>query len=111
MWEKSKEFTRAFKRELSVYRRVLADDRTPRSAKILLGLAVGYFCMPFDIIPDFIPVIGHLDDAVIVPGLVYLALRFIPDELIAEHRQKVRDEVCLHDDMWGKPPLPIPQKQ
>ena len=41
MWEKSKEFTRAFKRELAVYRRVLADDRTPRAAKIFLGLAVG----------------------------------------------------------------------
>jgi uncharacterized membrane protein YkvA (DUF1232 family) len=92
MLEKSKEFARAFKRKLSVYRRVLADERTPRPAKLLLGLAVGYFCMPFDLIPDFIPVVGHLDDAVIVPGLVYLALRFIPRALVAEHRQRLRDE-------------------
>ena len=92
MWENSKKLARAFKRELSVYRRVLADDRTPRSSKIFLGLAVGYLCMPLDVIPDFIPIIGHLDDVVIVPGLVYLALRFIPSELIAEHRQRVRDE-------------------
>ena len=92
MWKKGKDFARAFKREVSVYRRLLADERTPRPAKVFLGLAIGYFCMPFDLIPDFIPVIGHLDDAIIVPALVYIALRFIPGELIAEHRQKVQPE-------------------
>ena len=55
MWQQSKDLARAFKRELAVYRRVLADDRTPLSAKIFLGLAIGYLCMPFDLIPDFIP--------------------------------------------------------
>jgi uncharacterized membrane protein YkvA (DUF1232 family) len=92
MWQQTKGLARAFKRELAVYRRVLADDRTPRSAKIFLGLAVGYLCMPFDLIPDFIPVLRHLDDVVIVPALVYLALRFIPPELVAEHRTHVTQE-------------------
>jgi uncharacterized membrane protein YkvA (DUF1232 family) len=90
MWiEKSKKIVRAFKRELIVYQRVLRDERTPRTAKIFLGLAVGYLCMPFDLIPDFIPVVGYLDDIIIVPGLVYTALRFVPSELIAEHRERV----------------------
>jgi uncharacterized membrane protein YkvA (DUF1232 family) len=89
MLQQSKELARAFKRELAVYRQVLADERTPLSAKIFLGLAVGYLCMPFDLIPDFIPVLGHLDDVVIVPGLVYIALRFVPRELVAEHRTRV----------------------
>jgi len=40
------------------------------------------------LIPDFIPVLGHLDDAVILPVMVYLAIRLIPKELIAEHRAK-----------------------
>lgn len=77
------------KRELRVYQLVLRDPRTPTVAKLFLGLAVGYILLPFDLIPDFIPVIGHLDDVVIVPGLVWFALRLIPAEIVAECRQKV----------------------
>lgn len=77
------------KRELAVYRLIMADSRTPRAAKILLGLALGYLLMPFDLIPDFIPVIGQLDDVLIVPGLVLLALRMIPKEVVVESRAKV----------------------
>ena len=86
MLKKGKELAESFKRELTVFRRVLADPRTPPSAKIFLGLAIAYLCMPFDLIPDFIPVLGHLDDVVIVPALVYAALRLIPQDLVAEHR-------------------------
>ncbi len=92
MWEKSRDLTRSFKRELTTYQRVLADSRTPIQAKIFLGLSVGYLCMPFDLIPDLIPVLGHLDDAIIVSGLVYIALRFVPRELVAEHRMQVTAE-------------------
>lgn len=92
-FERSKDVVRLFKRELIVYQRVLQDERTPLSAKLFLALAIGYLCMPFDLIPDFIPVIGHLDDAVIVPALVFVALRFVPPELVSEYREQViRDQ-------------------
>ena len=75
-----------------VYQPDTADEFTITYAKVFLGLAIGYLCMPFDLIPDFIPVLGHLDDAIIVPGLVYIALRFVPPELVAEHRAHVTRE-------------------
>ena len=54
-------------------------------------MAIGYLLLPFDLIPDFIPVIGQLDDLLIVPGLIYLALKMIPDEVMAECRRKVTE--------------------
>ena len=88
-FERSKEIARLFKRELIVYQRVLRDECTPLSAKLFLALAVGYLCMPFDLIPDFIPVFGHLDDAIILPALVFAALRLVPREIVSEHREQV----------------------
>jgi uncharacterized membrane protein YkvA (DUF1232 family) len=88
-FERSKEIARSFKRELIVYQRVLRDERTPLPAKLFLAVAIGYFCMPFDLIPDFIPIIGHLDDAIIVPALVLAALRLVPREIVSEHRERV----------------------
>lgn len=92
-FQKSKELVCSFKRELIVYQRVLRDERTPVSAKLLLALAIGYLCMPLDLIPDFIPVIGHLDDAIIIPALVFAALRLVPREIVSEHREQV---ICEH---------------
>ena len=77
---------RDLRREIRVYQLLLRDERTPRLAKWLLGFAVGYLLMPFDIVPDFIPVLGQLDDLVIVPVLIFLALRLIPKPLISDCR-------------------------
>jgi uncharacterized membrane protein YkvA (DUF1232 family) len=89
MWNKARQVVQTFKREAKVYRLVLADRRTPWLARVLLSAAVAYALSPIDIIPDFVPVIGYLDDIVIVPGLVYLALRLAPSEVVAECRAKV----------------------
>ncbi len=76
--------------ELQVARLVLQDERVPRAARWLLGLAVAYALSPVDVIPDFIPVLGHLDDAVIVGGLVLLASRWIPADVLEECRARAR---------------------
>jgi uncharacterized membrane protein YkvA (DUF1232 family) len=89
MFEKLKSTARTVTHEMKVYRLVLKDRRTPKLAKVLLGLALGYAALPFDLIPDFIPVIGHLDDLIIVPGLVFMALKIIPKELMEDCRARV----------------------
>jgi uncharacterized membrane protein YkvA (DUF1232 family) len=78
---------RRAKREVAYYRRVLADPRTPPLSKWLLGLAIGYLLSPIDLIPDFIPLLGQLDDALIVPGLIVLAMRKVPPEVIEDCRR------------------------
>ncbi len=80
---------KTLKRELRVYQLVRKDARTPKPAKWLLGLAVGYALLPFDLIPDFIPVIGHLDDVIIVSALVIIALKLVPAEVVADCRSRV----------------------
>jgi uncharacterized membrane protein YkvA (DUF1232 family) len=91
MNQKLKSLGRAFKKELRVYQFVLKDSRTPQIGKVFLGLAVGYVLMPFDLIPDFIPVLGQLDDVIIVPGLVWLALKFVPKEVLDSCRQQATE--------------------
>jgi len=81
---------RRFKQELRVYRLVLKDKRTPWLAKVFLGAAVAYALSPIDIIPDFIPILGHLDDVVLVPVLVFVGLKLIRKEVIDDARNTVR---------------------
>jgi len=92
MLNQLKKVAAQLKQEFEVYRLVLKHPDTPVLAKILLGLAIGYVLMPFDLIPDFIPVIGQLDDLVIVPLLVYVALKMIPDVLVHECRETIKRE-------------------
>lgn len=89
MFDRLKSIAKGFKRELLVYRLVLKDQRTPWMAKLFLGLAVGYALSPFDLIPDFIPILGQLDDVIIVPVLVIVAVKMIPKAVIEECRMKV----------------------
>ena len=77
---------RRLRAEIDVYRLVLKHRGTPRLAKLILGTAVAYAVSPIDLIPDFIPVIGHLDDIVILPVLAWLGLRLIPRWVIDECR-------------------------
>lgn len=73
--------------ELAYYKCLAAHPKTPKLSRILLGAAIAYFLTPIDIIPDFIPVVGHLDDLLIIPGLVWLATRLVPAEVAASCRQ------------------------
>jgi uncharacterized membrane protein YkvA (DUF1232 family) len=62
------------------------DARTPWYAKALALAVAGYAFSPIDLIPDFIPVVGYLDDLILVPAGLWLVLRLIPPAVLAEHR-------------------------
>ena len=76
----------------------LKDRKTPWYAKLLAALTVAYALSPIDFIPDFIPVLGYLDDFIILPSLVTLTIKFVPKDVFDEYRKQARD-------MWqgGKP--------
>ena len=65
--------------------RLLRDPRVPRRHKLLLGALVGYLALPFDIVPDFIPVAGHLDDVLVVALTLRAVLKGTKGELLREH--------------------------
>jgi Uncharacterized conserved protein len=65
--------------------RLLRDPRVPRRRKLLLALAAGYLALPFDLVPDFIPVVGQLDDAIVVALVLRSLLRGGNQQLLREH--------------------------
>ena len=65
--------------------RLAADPRVPRRAKLLLALLAGYLALPFDLVPDFIPVAGQLDDAIIVALVLRIVVRAGGRELLDDH--------------------------
>jgi uncharacterized membrane protein YkvA (DUF1232 family) len=71
---KLKEIKDNAKKYIELCKLLYKDSRTPKITKILLWIIIGYALSPIDLIPDFIPVIGHLDDIVILPVLLYIAI-------------------------------------
>ncbi|MGB9927240.1 MAG: YkvA family protein [Methanosarcina sp.] len=77
------------KKYIQLCKLLYSDSRTPKISKILLWIAIGYALSPIDLIPDFIPVIGYLDDIVILPILLYIAMRSVPKDVYIENYVKV----------------------
>ncbi len=74
------------------------DRRVPWYAKAFLALVLAYAFSPIDLIPDFIPVLGYLDDLVLIPLGIFLALKMIPPEVMADARQQANELIAR-----GKP--------
>ena len=68
-----------------LFRRLLGDERIPRRRKVVLGLLLAYLVMPIDLVPDFIPVAGQLDDAIVVVLVLRSVLRAGGRDLVREH--------------------------
>jgi uncharacterized membrane protein YkvA (DUF1232 family) len=85
--EKLRSIVSRFLTGIEFYKRVYGHPRTPRFSKFFLGVAIAYATSPVDLIPDFIPVIGYLDDLLIVPLFIWIAVRLIPKSVIAECKE------------------------
>ena len=64
---------------------------TPVPAKIVAGITVGYALSPIDLIPDFIPILGYLDDLIVLPVLIILCVKLIPCEIMQECEEQAKD--------------------
>ena len=93
LWRKHLRAIRlSLNRNIALYKGIYNDPRTPRPARILLWTALAYTLSPIDLIPDFIPGIGHLDDVIIIPLLVYFAIKLVPRAVYEEHRNKAMEK-------------------
>jgi uncharacterized membrane protein YkvA (DUF1232 family) len=92
---------RVLKRETLAVVIAARDPRTPWPAKLLAGLVIAYALSPIDLIPDFIPVLGYLDDLLLIPLGIWLVLRLIPPEVMADARNAAIVAGRPGKNLWG----------
>lgn len=83
-----KMWARALRRDVLAPWLAARDRRTPWAARLLAAVVAAYALSPFDLIPDFMPVLGYLDDLLLVPAGIWMTVRLIPAPLMAELRSK-----------------------
>lgn len=88
MFDQLKRWAKMMERDIFVLYLAGRDPRVPWYVKLLAAATAAYAFSPIDLVPDFIPVIGYLDDMIIVPGAIWLTLRLIPTEILAELRNE-----------------------
>ena len=95
---KLKERAKRLKTDIPALFLAMKDKDTPAAAKILAAITVAYALSPIDLIPDFIPILGYLDDLILLPALVALTVKLIPKDVFEKNR-------ALSEGMWenGKP--------
>ena len=89
-------WAKKLKQQLIVLHLAYQDKRTPWYAKVLIVIILAYALSPIDLIPDFIPVLGYLDDIILLPIGIYLAIKLIPVEVMEEC------EIRAQDYQWNK---------
>ena len=95
---KVKERAKKIKADIPTVFLALKDKDTPVTAKVFAGVTVVYALSPIDLVPDFIPVLGYLDDVILLPALIALTIKFIPKDIWERNRR-------LAEGLWenGKP--------
>lgn len=91
MVDRLKKWARTLKRDVMALYFAARDSRVPWYAKMVAAGVAAYALSPIDLIPDFIPILGYLDDLILVPLGIALAVRLIPPALLAEHRARAAE--------------------
>jgi uncharacterized membrane protein YkvA (DUF1232 family) len=91
--EKIKTWVKNLKRQLFILYFAYRDERVPWYAKVFTACVVAYAFSPIDLIPDFIPILGYLDDVIIVPLGIMLALKMIPKDVLSDCEVKANERM------------------
>ncbi len=97
-FETLRDKARALKREVTALGLAVQDPRTPWYARVLAVAVIAYALSPIDLIPDFIPILGYLDDLILVPAGIALVIRLIPAEVMADAR--LRSDTLPVEKPW-----------
>lgn len=103
--KKIKSKVKEMKKGTFVLAQAVADKRTPVLAKIFAAITVAYLLSPIDLIPDFIPVLGLLDDIVLVPVLIKTTVSLIPESLLDELRARIDSDEKLQKKWYYALPV------
>ena len=95
------EWARAVKRDVLVVYLVARDSRVPWPVKMLAAAIAAYALSPIDLIPDFIPVVGYLDDLVIVPLGILAVVKLVPAEVLADLREEAARRLVARPRSWA----------
>ena len=93
LFKKLKEKTKTLKTEIIAISLSMHDSRTPILAKIMVVITIGYALSPIDFIPDFIPILGYLDDLIILPFMIAICIKLIPQKVLEESRIKAKEKI------------------
>ena len=96
LFKKLKEKTKTLKTEIIAISLSMHDSRTPTLAKIMVVLTISYALSPIDFIPDFIPILGYLDDLIILPFMVATCIKLIPQKVMEESRIKAKENIQVN---------------
>ncbi|MFF3024274.1 YkvA family protein [Gottfriedia sp. NPDC057948] len=91
MLKKLKLWAKKLKRQVFTLYFACKDERVPLYAKVFIVCVVAYAFSPIDLIPDFIPILGYLDDVILIPLGIYISLKLIPDNVIADCEMKAEE--------------------
>ncbi len=100
MFDQLKTRAKALKGEIYALSLAARDPRTPWYAKTVIACVVAYALSPIDLIPDFIPILGYLDDLLLLPLGIYLTLKLIPAEVLTDARSRAAKSAATLPKRW-----------